>query len=182
MAVFAIILPWMASYGSERSFLLIFSARGDLEKVSLRSDARKCQNQVTPFNLTNRVNVPSSFVCNNQEMLSKKSSRFNRQSFPGSCVPLWKLSTITTSKLLVSVSISRLREALKNSFFSRDNSQTGGPPSPSVLLGIKIWILLKGAGAFHSAGQSKEGDLVLALQCIRFSWNFYQIISGTRYE
>ena len=34
MAVFAIILPWMASYGSERSFLLIFSARDDLVKVS----------------------------------------------------------------------------------------------------------------------------------------------------
>ena len=48
MAVFAIILPWMASYGSERSFLLIFSARDDLVKVSWKSDARKCQNQLTP--------------------------------------------------------------------------------------------------------------------------------------
>ena len=40
----------------------------------------------------------------------------------------------------------------------------------------------KGAGAFHSASQSKEGNLVLALPSIRFSWNFYQIISGTKYE
>ena len=40
----------------------------------------------------------------------------------------------------------------------------------------------KGAGAFHSASQSKEGQLVLALPNIRFSWNFYQIISGTKYE
>ena len=45
---FAIILPWMARYGSETSFLLIFSARDDLVKVSWKSDARKCQNQLTP--------------------------------------------------------------------------------------------------------------------------------------
>ena len=45
---FAIILLWMASYGSERSFLLIFSARDDLVKVSWKSDAGKCQNQLTP--------------------------------------------------------------------------------------------------------------------------------------
>ena len=38
----------MASYGSETSFLLIFSARDDLVKVSWESDARKCQNQLTP--------------------------------------------------------------------------------------------------------------------------------------
>ena len=47
---FAIILPWMASYGSETSFLLISSARDDLVKVSWKSDGWKCQNQVTsPF-------------------------------------------------------------------------------------------------------------------------------------
>ena len=40
----------------------------------------------------------------------------------------------------------------------------------------------KGAGTFHSAGQSEEGNLVLALPSIRFSRNFYQIISGTKYE
>ena len=45
---FAIILPLMASYGPEKSFLLIFSARDDLVKVSCKSDARKCQNQLTP--------------------------------------------------------------------------------------------------------------------------------------
>ena len=45
---FAIILPWMASYGPERSLLLIFSARDDLVKVSWKSDAWKCQNQHTP--------------------------------------------------------------------------------------------------------------------------------------
>ena len=44
----AIILPWMARYGSKRSFLLIFSARDDLVKVSWKSDAGKCPNQVTP--------------------------------------------------------------------------------------------------------------------------------------
>ena len=37
----------MASYGSETSLLLIFSARDDLVKVSWKLDARKCQNQVT---------------------------------------------------------------------------------------------------------------------------------------
>ena len=40
---FAIILPWIASYGSETSFLLIFSARYDLIKVSWKSDARNRQ-------------------------------------------------------------------------------------------------------------------------------------------
>ena len=45
---FAIILPWMASYGSERRFVLIFSARDDFGKVSWKMDARKCINQVTP--------------------------------------------------------------------------------------------------------------------------------------
>ena len=45
---FAIFLPWMASYGPKRSFLLIFSARDDLVKVSWKSDAGKCPNQVTP--------------------------------------------------------------------------------------------------------------------------------------
>ena len=38
----------MASYWSERSFILILSARDDLVKVSCKSDARKCQNQVIP--------------------------------------------------------------------------------------------------------------------------------------
>ena len=59
---FAIILPWMASYGSERSFLLIFSARDDLVKVSWKSVAGKCPNQVTPPSLTSWVKGTSSFV------------------------------------------------------------------------------------------------------------------------
>ena len=45
---FAIILPWMARYGSETSFLLIFSARDDLVKVSWKSDVGKWQNQLAP--------------------------------------------------------------------------------------------------------------------------------------
>ena len=45
---FANILPWMARYGSKRGFLLILSARDDLVKVSWKSDAGKCQNQLTP--------------------------------------------------------------------------------------------------------------------------------------
>ena len=40
----------------------------------------------------------------------------------------------------------------------------------------------KGDGTFHSAGQSEEGNFVLALANIQFSWNFYQIIPGTKYE
>ena len=69
MAVFAIILPWMASYGHETSFLLIFSARDDLVKVSCKSDARKCQNQVTLLTLTSWVKGTSPFV----EFHSKKN-------------------------------------------------------------------------------------------------------------
>ena len=54
---------------------------------------------------------------------------------------------------------------------------------------LSLWYILntfnhktwdKGAGCFHSASQSKEGNLVLAFPSIRFSWN--QIISGTKYE
>ena len=39
---------WTVRYGSGASFLLIFSARDDLVKVSWKSDARKYQNQHTP--------------------------------------------------------------------------------------------------------------------------------------
>ena len=38
----------MASFWPEISFLLIFSARDDLVKVSWKSDAGKCRNQQTP--------------------------------------------------------------------------------------------------------------------------------------
>ena len=38
----------MARYGSIKSFLIIFSARDDLVKVSWKSDAGKCRNQQTP--------------------------------------------------------------------------------------------------------------------------------------
>ena len=101
---FAIILPWMASYGSEISCLLVFSARDDLVKVSWKSDAQKCQNQVTPLTLTSWVKVPSPFY-------------------------MWK-------KLVPFTQLVKVR----------------------------------------------RGKLVLALPSIRFSWNFYQIISGTKYE
>ena len=47
-AFFAIFFPWITGYGCERSFLLIFSARDDLVKVSWKSDVGKCQNQLTP--------------------------------------------------------------------------------------------------------------------------------------
>ena len=40
----------------------------------------------------------------------------------------------------------------------------------------------KGAGTFHWGSQSKGGNFVLTLLSIRFSRNFYQIISGTKYE
>ena len=58
---FAIILPWMASYGSEISFLLVFSATDDLVKILWKSDTQKCQNEVTPLTLTSCVKVPSPF-------------------------------------------------------------------------------------------------------------------------
>ena len=48
MPFFVIILPWMASNGSERCFLLIFSARDDLAKVAWKSAARKRQNPLNP--------------------------------------------------------------------------------------------------------------------------------------
>ena len=57
--------------------------------------------------------------------------------------------------------------------------QTGQKYAPQI---FKLGQTAKGAGTFHSAGQSKKGNLVLALLSIWFSWNFYQIIFGTKYE
>ena len=51
----------VGSYGPEGSFLLVLSAIDDLVKVSFKSDARKCQNQVTSLTLTSWVKVPSPF-------------------------------------------------------------------------------------------------------------------------
>ena len=59
---FAIILLWMASYGSGTSFLLIFSARDDLVKVSWKSDARKYQNKPSLLTLTSWVKGTSPFL------------------------------------------------------------------------------------------------------------------------
>ena len=42
--------------------------------------------------------------------------------------------------------------------------------------------LIKWAGTFHSTSERKENIFVLALPIFRFSWNFYQIISCTKYE
>ena len=50
----------MASYGSERSFVLQFCARDDL--VFWKSDAWKCQNQVTLLTLTSWVKAAGPFV------------------------------------------------------------------------------------------------------------------------
>ena len=44
----AIFCHYLAMNGSKRSFVLIFSARDDLVKVSWKSDAGKCRNQQTP--------------------------------------------------------------------------------------------------------------------------------------
>ena len=69
MAYFAIILPWMANHGSERIFLLIFSARDDPVKVSWKSNAQKCQNQLTPTYLDQlpaKISESKTFsICNN---------------------------------------------------------------------------------------------------------------------
>ena len=40
----------------------------------------------------------------------------------------------------------------------------------------------KGPVPFTQLVKVRRGKLVLALTSIRFSWNFYQIISGTKYE
>ena len=67
----------MASYGSEISFLLVFSARDDLVKVSWKSDAQKCQNQVTLLTLTSWVKVPSPFVTNDMKRIGRYSAVCN---------------------------------------------------------------------------------------------------------
>ena len=42
--------------------------------------------------------------------------------------------------------------------------------------------LPKGLTSFTQLVKVREGNLVLALPSIRFSWNLYQVISGTKYE
>ena len=82
---FAIILPWMARYGSKRSFLLIFSARDDLVKVSWKSDVGKCQNQLTPpyfDQLSERHQLLWDLVSIGKRLLkrSRKSPNFTHKS------------------------------------------------------------------------------------------------------
>ena len=53
---------WQVMGPKEVFFFLIFSARGDLVKVSWKSDARKCQNLVTPPNF-DRLNERYKPLC-----------------------------------------------------------------------------------------------------------------------
>ena len=48
---FAMFFPGMAGYGSKRSFLLIFSPRDDVVKVSRKSEVGKCQTKLPSLNL-----------------------------------------------------------------------------------------------------------------------------------
>ena len=69
-----------------------------------------------------------------------------------------------------------LRWRLKNNYFELHISDY------EILENPPKWGKIPKDGTFHSASQSKEGNLVLALPTIRFAWNFHQIISGTKYE
>ena len=53
---------WQVMGPKEVFFFLIFGARGDLVKVLWKSDARKCQNQVTLLTLTCWVKGTSPFT------------------------------------------------------------------------------------------------------------------------
>ena len=61
MAVFCHYLTTYGKLWSERSFLLIFSARDDLVNVSWKSDTRKCQYQSTLLTLTSWLKEASPF-------------------------------------------------------------------------------------------------------------------------
>ena len=80
----------MASYGTERSFLFISSARDDLVKVSGKSGAWKCQNQLTPpyfDQLSERHQLlwagPSPPLIWTK---SKRTAAFFRETFPSSII------------------------------------------------------------------------------------------------
>ena len=47
---------------------------------------------------------------------------------------------------------------------------------------LKLFPETKGLASFTQLVKVRGGNLVLALPSIRFWWNFYQIISGTKYE
>ena len=57
--------------------------------------------------------------------------------------------------------------------------------SSFIIIGLIITIISlkpKELVPFTQLVKVRRGKLVLALPSIRFSWNFYQIISGTKYE
>ena len=54
--------------------------------------------------------------------------------------------------------------------------------SPKIQQEIDSGKLIKELVPFTQLVKVRRGKLVLALPSIRFSWNFYQIISGTKYE
>ena len=52
----------------------------------------------------------------------------------------------------------------------------------SSKLTLLVYSFWKGLSSFTQLVKVRGGNLVLALPSIQFSWNFYQIISGTKYE
>ena len=72
----AIILPWMASYGSEISFLLIFSARDDLVKINENRMSGSAKNNLSLLTLNSWVKGASPFGNLVKELANSKSDIF----------------------------------------------------------------------------------------------------------
>ena len=96
----------------------------------------------------------------------KNSSLLGLVSLP-IALAISKIKTIKSSKLIVGW------EGLKNLRCIRRHVS---------LPWDAFRFLSKGLVPFTQLVKVRRGKLVLALPSIRFSWNFYQIISGTKYE
>ena len=141
--------PWMASYEPERCFVLIFSVRDDLVKVSWKSDGWKCQNQVTLLTLTSWVKGTSPLIKLTKHV--KQMSNFEQffasfglqeiftraNKLRSWWVPQWQPTSSTlffSSHWEHSLGISFfIRYALKKKTILFGNfSQTSDPPHPSL--------------------------------------------------
>ena len=94
---------WMATYGSETSFLLIFSARDDLVKVSWKFmkigcwEVPKPSYPVTSLTLTSWMKGTSSFI---QRTLNDRTTHFRKTLTLNSCIRLLLYVCVTQKSKL----------------------------------------------------------------------------------
>ena len=103
------------------------------------------------------------------------------------CMPRWPSTGLGLIELLLQMEghLSALHNFLcvtMKLFYQSVTSSTSFNKMIIEVKSNKIVSHWKGLVTFTQLVKVRRGQLVLALPNIRFSWNFYQIISGTKYE